>query len=364
MVEKKITVLYIDDERHNLYAFRASFRTQFDILLAESAEEARHLLERHEVPVIIADQRMPRETGIEFFESIKESHPNSIRILLTGYTDIQAVINAVNIGNIYRYLQKPWQEDEIRNAIVNAFELYDSRRQLVIKNKELETAYNELDKFVYSASHDMRSPLMSILGVVRLARMEQDPRMSMSYFEMIEESVGRLDEFIRNIIGYYKSNRIEIKTESVDLQELLQECISESKLVANNEQVNIITEVIQKVPFVTDRLKLGIALTNLISNGIKFQREEATEKKLNISIIANDKEVHIDIRDNGIGIAEQEQEHIFKMFYRATNRNPGSGMGLYITKDAVGRLGGKISLTSKVSEGTTFELSIPNLGKN
>jgi two-component system, sensor histidine kinase and response regulator len=364
MAEKKITVLYIDDERHNLYAFRASFRMEFDILLAESAEEARQLLQQHEVPIIIADQRMPRETGIEFFESIKDKHPHSMRILLTGYTDIQAVISAVNIGNIYRYLQKPWQEDEIRTAIRNAYELYDSRRQLIVKNQELEKAYNELDKFVYSASHDMRSPLMSILGIVRLARMEQDQEMTMQYFDMIEESVGRLDEFIRNIIGYYKSNRIEIKAEEVNLEELLEASIAESKIPGIETPVEIVTEVHQEAAFYTDKLKLGIVLSNLISNGIKYQREEESQKKIHIKIHANQQGASISICDNGIGIALQEHEHIFKMFYRATNKNPGSGIGLYITKDAVSKLGGKISLTSRLSEGSTFELSIPNLREN
>lgn len=217
MESKKIKVLYVDDERHNLYAFRAAFRLDFEIFLAESAEKGREILEQYTIPVIIADQRMPKETGIEFFETIKGKYPLSMRILLTGYTDIQAVISAVNIGNIYRYLQKPWKEEEIRTAILNAFELYNSRFQLVEKNIELEKAYNELDKFVYSASHDMRSPLMSILGIVRLAKMEMSHEQSMPYFEMIEESVTRLDDFIKNIINYYKNNRIALEINEIAL---------------------------------------------------------------------------------------------------------------------------------------------------
>lgn len=356
MTEQKIAVLYIDDERHNLYAFRAAFRTDYDIYLAEGGEEARQILAEKTIPIIIADQRMPKETGIEFFESIKESQPYAMRILLTGYTDIQAVISAVNLGNIYRYLQKPWREEEIRQAIESAYEIYDSRIQLISKNTELEKAYSELDKFVYSASHDMRSPLMSILGVVRLAKMEEHSANSLQYFDMIESSVLRLDEFIKNIIGYYKNNRIDLSLETIGLQDMIEGSIS---ALPESQHSEWKIEIHQNAPLVSDRLKLEIILHNLLSNAIKFKQ---AGKVAEVSISANVDAHWVDIwiKDNGIGISPEDYEKIFRMFYRATNRNPGSGIGLYVTKDAVVRLNGNISVQSSPQEGSTFHIRFPN----
>lgn len=133
MEEKKINVLYIDDEPNNITSFRAAFRRTFNIYSAESAEEGRKILDLEPIEVILSDQRMPKMTGIEFFQSILTTHPNPIRILITGYTDINAVIDAINIGQVYKYLTKPWIEHEVKNSILNAFEIFDLRRQ----NREL-----------------------------------------------------------------------------------------------------------------------------------------------------------------------------------------------------------------------------------
>ncbi len=128
-----INVLYIDDERHNLIAFKASFRRTFNVFVCESAEEGKQIIERENIHVILSDQRMPKTTGIEFFESILQVYPDPIRILITGYTDINAVIDAINRGQVYKYLTKPWHEDEIRIFIERAFEVYNLRKE----NKEL-----------------------------------------------------------------------------------------------------------------------------------------------------------------------------------------------------------------------------------
>ncbi len=133
MDDKKINVLYIDDEINNINSFKASFRRIFTVFTAESAAEGKIILEKEDIHVILSDQRMPKTTGIEFFQSILETHPDPIRILITGYTDINAVIDAINVGQVYKYLSKPWNEEDIKNFIYKAFEVVDLRR----KNKEL-----------------------------------------------------------------------------------------------------------------------------------------------------------------------------------------------------------------------------------
>lgn len=142
MEEKKINVLYIDDEPNNITSFRAAFRRTFNIYSAESAEEGRKILEIEPIEVILSDQRMPKMTGIEFFQSILTTHPDPIRILITGYTDINAVIDAINIGQVYKYLTKPWIEHEVKSSILNAFEVFELRRQ----NRELTEKLMEANK--------------------------------------------------------------------------------------------------------------------------------------------------------------------------------------------------------------------------
>jgi response regulator RpfG family c-di-GMP phosphodiesterase len=145
MHERAINVLYIDDEPHNLTAFKAAFRRDYNIYLAESAEEGKQILDKHKIHVILSDQRMPNVTGIEFFQSILNTHPEPIRILITGYTDVNAVIDAINLGQVYKYLTKPWNENDIRIFIDKAFEVFRLRREnaelankLLDANKKLE----------------------------------------------------------------------------------------------------------------------------------------------------------------------------------------------------------------------------------
>ncbi|EDM36539.1 two-component response regulator [Pedobacter sp. BAL39] len=133
MEDQLINILYVDDEVHNLNAFKASFRRVFNVFTAESAKDALPILAQEEIHIIITDQRMPQMTGVEFLESILTIYPEPIRILLTGYADIAAVIDAINKGQVYLYVTKPWQEDELRIYIEKAFEIFLLRK----KNKEL-----------------------------------------------------------------------------------------------------------------------------------------------------------------------------------------------------------------------------------
>ena len=142
---EKINILYVDDEENNLQAFKATFRRDYNVHLAISAKEAKEILKNEAIDIIITDQRMPEETGVEFLASIIPVHPEPIRILLTGYTDIQAVIDAINKGQVYHYLTKPWEEDYLRTVIKNAFEIYSLRREnerltdaLIKANEQLE----------------------------------------------------------------------------------------------------------------------------------------------------------------------------------------------------------------------------------
>jgi len=140
-----INVLYIDDEPHNLVSFRASFRRHFNIYTGDSAAEGRKILATTEIHVILSDQRMPKTTGIEFFESILNTYPDPIRILVTGYTDINAVIDAINRGQVYKYLTKPWYDNDIRNFIETSYELYRLKKENEALTNKLLDANSKLE---------------------------------------------------------------------------------------------------------------------------------------------------------------------------------------------------------------------------
>ncbi len=143
-----INVLYIDDEVHNLTSFKAAFRRNYNVFTAESAEEGKTILEAEDIHIILSDQRMPKMTGIEFFESILKEYPEPIRILMTGYTDIKAVIDAINKGEVYKYLTKPWDENDVKIFIEKAYEVFALRREVVELNKKIIEANQKLEFLV------------------------------------------------------------------------------------------------------------------------------------------------------------------------------------------------------------------------
>jgi len=145
MAEKKISILYVDDEENNLISFKATFRLKYHVLLAHSGDEAIKILESKNIEIIITDQRMPNMTGIEFLEKILIKYPDPMRILLTGYSDLNAVIDAVNKGKIYHYLAKPWIEEEINMTIKRAFEVYEDKQKIKQLNEQLTISNDQLE---------------------------------------------------------------------------------------------------------------------------------------------------------------------------------------------------------------------------
>ncbi len=145
MTDKKINILYVDDEMNNLVSFKATFRLRYTVFTAISAEEAKKVLDTNNINIIITDQRMPGITGVEFLESILEKHPDPVRILLTGYADMNAVIDAVNKGKIFHYLTKPWNEEELDMTILRAYDVYKKKQEEKEFSEKLEVSNNQLE---------------------------------------------------------------------------------------------------------------------------------------------------------------------------------------------------------------------------
>lgn len=356
--EKKIRVLYIDDEKNNLQAFTAGFRRQYEVFTALSAAEGMKVLNEHAVHVIIADQRMPQSTGVEFFDVVRLAYPDPIRILMTGYTDVDAIIDAINKGMIYRFIKKPWDELELATSIQNGYELYNTRKQLKTKVVELEKSNDELNRFVYSTSHDLRSPLASVMGVLNLAKMENSVIDPNGYMGMIESCVKRMDFFILKTIEYYKSIRVEGSFDEIDFSVLIEDSVSLCRY--QNPNIDFEINIEQEAPFHADAFRMSVILNNLISNAVKYQKPEEKNPKVTISIQANDREAKIIIEDNGVGIIDEHLNNIFKMFFRSNFTVTGLGIGLYIVKEALTKIGGDISVHSTHGSGTRFVLNVPD----
>jgi two-component system, sensor histidine kinase and response regulator len=358
-MSNRIRILFVDDEENNLVSFTAFFRREYEVYTAPNAAAALKILDKVPADIIIADQRMPATTGIEFLEKTLQKHPESIRVLITGQADINVVIDAINKGQVTKYVKKPWEWPILKLVIENCSELYYSRMEMQNKNKELMKVNDELNRFVYSISHDLRSPLMSILGVIRLSNLENNVK-APEHLKLIEKSVLKLDGYIRNIIDYYQNTRADHMAEALDFNLLVNEIIDGLK--NQDQSIQFDTDISQIGEFYGDNFRVKVIISNLISNAIKYQNPEAIENKVSIKIKADKNGASISISDNGVGILQEHIDNIFKMFFRAENsvHQPGTGIGLYIVKEALEKLGGTIKVNSIPLEGSSFEIFIPN----
>lgn len=237
-----------------------------------------------------------------------------------------------------------------------------SEVELIENLEKLRKANMELDRFVYSTSHDLRAPLSSMLGLVQLLELEckESGLESLEKLQMMKSSINRLDAFIETILQYSRNARIEPVMEEIQIHHLIEDTIAFLQVTAFTPAVSVTYDIQQETPLVSDKFRLATILKNLISNAIKYADPEKIKPKVHIQVEVNNQQIRIQIQDNGIGIDPPEQDKIFDMFYRATNQSAGSGLGLYIVKEMITLLGGSIVVDSKPLEGTCFNLVLPN----
>jgi signal transduction histidine kinase len=341
--------------------FKASFRLDYNVLVAENTSEAVDILTKHsDIRIIFCDQRMPDKTGVEFFEEIRSWFPHPIRILITGYTDIEAVISSINRGHVFRYVKKPWSDADIVSAIEEAYKFYTTNSLLAIKNEELQKAYNELDKFAYSVSHDIRGPLSGIMGAVKVVKYMDNISEIKEMLALMENSVKKLDDFILSMHDYYTLQRGELRIREIDLKKVIGDLkdIHQANLTSNKVEFSV--NINQEEAFWCDEVTLKLVLNNLISNAIKYQKQHNTNKLIELNIEVVKGQATIYVKDNGIGIPENYLSEIFNLFFRASTQDAGSGFGLYNVKDALLKLNGGIKVSSVLGEGAVFKVTIPN----
>jgi len=227
-------------------------------------------------------------------------------------------------------------------------------------NTELSKRNTELDNFVYSVSHDLRAPIASVLGLINLAKKDSDGIMKDMYLDMIHKSAMQQDHFIKEILDQSRNSRLEVKREEIQFEPLIDETFNQLKFATNaGQSVQKVIRIKQEAPFFSDRWRLKVILNNIISNAIRYRNGKDPVIKVNVEI--REHLATLAIEDNGKGIEKHHLPNVYKMFYRATDDGAGSGLGLYIVKEAVDKLNGHIDIESEVGQGTTVKLAIPEL---
>lgn len=256
-----------------------------------------------------------------------------------------------NKGKPYQYVATRFDITERKKAEID----------LDLQNRKLIKTNTELDRFVYSVSHDLRSPLTSILGLINFIEAESGEPDTIKHILMIRESVDRLDNFIKNILNYSRNNRLSLKVQKIDLQKNINEIVRSYTGNPDTKDIEFIIDINQQQPFFGDQIRLNTIIENLISNAIKYHKEEGTDNFIKISSESDSEILTLTITDNGIGIDPKYHTKIFDMFYRLNSKKVGSGIGLYIVRDTVELLQGTIAIESELNKGTSFAITLKNL---
>jgi len=233
--------------------------------------------------------------------------------------------------------------------------------ELITTNKELLKTNSELDRFVYSVSHDLRSPLTSILGLISFIEEESAETDTLEHIEMIRNSINRLDEFIKNILSYSRNNRTGLDVVPIPILKTITEIVNSLGSMKEAENIHFEIDIKEQHPFYSDQLRINTLLENLVSNALKYHKTNQKDSFIKITGHTDDEKLMLSIADNGIGIAAENHDKIFDMFFRLSGNKNGTGIGLYIVKETIQILKGSIRVNSKEGEGSTFNITLKNL---
>lgn len=228
------------------------------------------------------------------------------------------------------------------------------------QNKELTKANSELDSFVYSVSHDLRAPLTSLMGLISIIEYDESDGEKMKLLDMMKSSVEKLDLFIMDIIEYSRNARLKVDHEKIDFSQIINGSIEQLQYMEEAKKIKITADVEGDAEFFSDRKRITVLFNNFISNAIKYHKPDQANPFIKIRVKLNEESAEVEVSDNGQGIPQVYIDKIFDMFYRATEAKSGSGLGLYIVKEIIEKLGGKVGVRSEEGVGSTFYFSIPN----
>lgn len=237
--------------------------------------------------------------------------------------------------------------------------LREGEQRMARKNEELSQLNVELDKFVYRSSHDLMAPLRSILGLINLCNLSEDREETKKYLAMVKDRVSDLEKFIKEMSDYSKNQRQSVVIEKVDIRRLFKEVLETLRFYPSAERLLVEVDIEEDLHILSDHTRLKVIFSNIISNCFKYCDLKKEQPFVRIVASRIHGMVYIEIADNGLGIKESALPKIFDMFFRAHDHGEGTGLGLYIVKEAIDKLGGTIAVHSNVGKGTTFKITLP-----
>ncbi|MCZ8215687.1 MAG: hybrid sensor histidine kinase/response regulator [Cyclobacteriaceae bacterium] len=339
---------------------------QFEIKRVDTREEFIDSIRHFHPDVILSDHSLPQFNSIEALKICRRINLPAPFILVTGTVSEEFAVSCLKQGADDYVLKS--NLTRLPSAIENALAQRELKQQRVkadvalrTQNEELVKINRELDSFVYSVSHNLRAPLMSVLGLLNIVKKEDEENNNryVHYFNMMQQSIMKLDDTLKEILDYSRNARNELQLAVVDVKALIEDGFERLKYLEGSDQLRKEVQVTSDCDLVSDAGRLSIILNNLISNAIKY-RDENKECYLRIKVSITVTHATIIFEDNGIGISSEFQERVFNMFFRATEKSEGAGLGLYIVKEAIDKLGGTIEMKSTFGQGTQFTMRILN----
>jgi len=227
-------------------------------------------------------------------------------------------------------------------------------------NAELGRTNSELDKFVYRASHDLRAPLTSIMGLIELTKSEKKSKDIHDNLDMIKKSINRLDRFVIDIINYYRNSKAEVKKEKIDFNSIIKETFEDLMYIEGAEKIKTNVRINERDSYYSDKSKIKVIFNNLISNAIRYSKPQSKNPFVDVNVSISKDTIIIQVKDNGVGIDKKYIDKIFDMFFKNSNSSYSSGLGLYILKETVNKLNGTASVESELNKGSSFNIQLPN----
>jgi len=372
MSKTKFTLLYVDDEPSNLSIFRNTFRRDYKIYTALTPHEGLEILRREKIDLVLSDQRMPEMSGVEFLKRAIDLQPQPNRILVTAYTDFDALREAVNEAKIFQYIHKPWNVESLKHTIENAIQVYDLRQhnvelteELSEKNKQLIAINEQLKEsdrlkydFLHIISHELRTPLNGMKGAVELMELDHEVTQELGpLLDMAKDSALRLEQFLllaERIIAL-RANTYTLRINPIHLDTIVDTIRAEyaPKMQAAKQSLQYNSSIDED--FQADDELLGICLRQVIDNAIKFSKQAGT---IHLDASLKDQVLTLNIRDEGRGFSEHILKHIFEVFVTEnTDYDSNLGLNLSLVKLIVEMHGGKVSACNHHSGGAQVTLS-------
>jgi signal transduction histidine kinase len=370
-MEKELRILMLEDLQDDVGLIERTLNKQgilFVTKRVDTREEFSEALINFKPDVILSDHALPQFNSLEALTIYHKQGMDIPFILVTGTVSEEFAVSCLKQGADDYVLKSNMVR--LPSAIQNALRQRhheDKRKKaewtLRTQNEELVKINKELDSFVYSVSHNLRAPLMSVLGLINLVQIENkknDQGMN-HYFAMMQHSIHKLDDTLKEILDYSRNARSELNIERVDLEKLVEDSFERLMYIDGSDRISKSLSVEGQVNLYSDAYRLSVIINNLVSNSIKYRDATKESSLIDIRSVITDAYVQIIFRDNGIGISAEFIHKIFDMFFRATERSEGAGLGLYIVKETIDKLHGTIDVESAPGEGTTFKIRIPNL---